>query len=72
MREYLIRVEKGEPVHDFFGSWFNIQGKKQTGYFLGHEIIRALEGTYSLREIALWSPEVVRQQMTRGLRGAES
>jgi len=48
-------------VKDFFGSWFNIQGRKQTGYFLGHEFIRALEETRSLRKIALLKADNVRK-----------
>lgn len=48
-------------VKEFFGSWFNIQGKSQTGYFLGHEFIRALEDTYSLREIALTKEDTIKK-----------
>jgi len=25
-----------EMLRNFFGSWFDIKGKKQTGYYLGH------------------------------------
>ncbi|MDF1501291.1 MAG: hypothetical protein P1P76_12580, partial [Anaerolineales bacterium] len=39
-------------VRDFFGSWFQIEGRSQTGYYLGHEIIRRLEKSNSLEEIA--------------------
>lgn len=52
--EFLRVVDSGELVTSFFGSWYNIQGRSQTGYFLGHEIIRELEITYSLKEIALF------------------
>ena len=51
--EFLQVVDSGKPTASFFGSWHNIQGKSQTGYFLGHEIIRELESTYRLEEIAL-------------------
>ncbi len=51
--EFLRRVNKGESTRPFFGSWYEIQGYKQTGYFLGHELIKTLAATYSLREIAL-------------------
>lgn len=50
---FLARLKKGTSVNDFFGSWLNIKGKKQTGYYLGHMFIRELEKTYSLKEIAL-------------------
>ena len=51
--EFLRMIETGEPIRPFFGSWFEIRGRKQTGYFLGHELVRRLESTMSLREIAL-------------------
>ena len=54
-REFLGRLDKHASVNDFFGSWFDIHGKKQTGYFLGHAFIVNLERTYALREIALLS-----------------
>ena len=37
----------------FFGSWFDVEGHKQTGYFLGHEAVRRLEEQMSLQDIAL-------------------
>jgi hypothetical protein len=53
-RAYLEKAEKGGSVSEFFGSWFEFQGKRQTGYFLGHEFIRWLEREYKhdLREMA--------------------
>ena len=60
-KEFLKRLEIQASVNDFFGSWFNIQGKIQTGYFLGHAFIRALEKTNSLRKIALFSIDEVRE-----------
>jgi len=60
-KEFLKRLEKQVSVNDFFGSWFNIQGKTQTGYFLGHAFIRELEKTYDLREIALFDIENVKK-----------
>jgi hypothetical protein len=51
--EFLSRVEAGRPVVDFFGSWFDICGKSETGYYLGREVIRALEQQQDLHEIAL-------------------
>jgi hypothetical protein len=51
--EFLRTVESGEPVSPFFGSWFEICGRSQTGYFLGHEVIVELEKRLSLKEIAL-------------------
>ncbi|MCL0080513.1 hypothetical protein M1O18_06415 [Dehalococcoidia bacterium] len=51
--EFLRLVDAGESVHPFFGSWFDICGRKQCGYFLGHELIKELEASISLKEIAL-------------------
>jgi hypothetical protein len=51
--EFLQRVDAGESVRPFFGSWFEIRGRKQCGYFLGHELIRRLEIGLDLKEIAL-------------------
>ncbi len=59
-KEFLARLDKSEPVKDFFGSWFDIQGKKYTGYFLGYSFIRELERKYDLREIALLDSDNVR------------
>jgi hypothetical protein len=52
-REFLSMVEQGGDTRAFFGSWFEIRGHKQTGYFLGHEAVRRLEERKTLGEIAL-------------------
>jgi hypothetical protein len=46
-------VDAGQPVTSFFGSWFEIYGKSQAGYFLGYEAIKDLGQQFSLEEIAL-------------------
>lgn len=51
--EFLRQVDAGEDIRSFFGSWYDIKGHKQTGYFLGHELIRAMQVTISLKELAL-------------------
>jgi len=60
-KKFLKRLEKQASLNDFFGSWFSIQGKTQTGYFLGYTFIRGLEKTHSLREVAFFSFEKVRK-----------
>lgn len=51
--EFLRRIDQGEDIRPFFGSWFDLRGQKQTGYFLGHELIVAMQKQISLHEIAL-------------------
>jgi hypothetical protein len=68
--EFLRRVDAGETTRSFFGSWHNIEGRKQTGYFLGHELIAALVASQSLREIALvQEPETVLRPLLETWRG---
>jgi hypothetical protein len=51
-REFLRVVEEGGDSRVFFGSWFDVEGHKQTGYFLGHEAVRQLQEQMTLAEIA--------------------
>ena len=60
-REFLTRLENRASLNDFFGSWFSIQGKKQTGYFLGRAFICELEKIYAWRRIALLDFKNVRR-----------
>jgi len=60
-KEFLKRLEKQASINDFFGSWFNIQGQSQTGYFLGHAFIRELEKTHGIEEIALLNIKEIRK-----------
>lgn len=68
-KEFLRRVEGRVQAKEFFGSWFSIRGKKQTGYFLGHEFIFALEKTMGLRDIALLKNEDVQKLGVKFLKG---
>lgn len=51
--KFLRTVKAGESVASFFGSWYEIDGKSETGYFLGHEVIKELETRLSIKDIAL-------------------
>jgi len=51
--EFLHRIDEGVDIRPFFGSWFDLRGQKQTGYFLGHKLIEILQEQMSLREVAL-------------------
>ncbi len=51
-QEYLRRAAAGEEVRDYFGSWYDIRGHSQCGYFLGHELAKAIEGEIGIRATA--------------------
>jgi len=51
--EFLSTVAAGRPVTSFFGSWYDICGRSETGYYLGCQVIKELEQRLSLTEIAL-------------------
>ena len=42
-----------EMLRNFFGNWFDIEGNKQTGYYLGHEIVKSWEIEMDFKEIAM-------------------
>ena len=67
-KKFLEKLEKQESVRKFFGSWFSINGKSQTGYFLGHALIRELGRVHSLREIALLNVQNMRKLFLHYLR----
>ncbi len=50
---FLELAEGGGDLRPFFGSWFDVGGWKQCGYYLGHEVVFQMEGEYSLEQIAL-------------------
>jgi hypothetical protein len=54
---FLETVEAGESVRPFFGSWYDIRGRSQCGYYLGHQLIKRLQAELSLKEIALLDPD---------------
>ena len=51
--EFMRVVEEGGSVQPFFGSWYDLRGHRQTGYFLGHEVVKYLAETITLTDIAL-------------------
>ncbi|HHY35298.1 MAG TPA: hypothetical protein GX510_06670 [Firmicutes bacterium] len=76
-REFLRRLDQHEDLRPFFGSWFDIEGRSQTGYFLGHQVIRQLEerfldvatasGVSPLKLVAVLSAEQVRRLVRQEL-----
>jgi hypothetical protein len=52
--EFLRYVAEGKDIRPFFGSWYDIDGHSQCGYFLGHEAVKELEASgMSIREIGI-------------------
>lgn len=56
-QKFILDADSGQSVRDYFGSWFVISDRRQTGYFLGHEAIRFLEKNMTLEEIAILDRE---------------
>ena len=57
--KFLKEHNNKKKIKKFFGSWFNIKGYKQCGYFLGCEFIKDLEKTHNIKSISLLSPKEV-------------
>jgi len=51
--EFLRTVDAGQPVTPFFGSWLDICGRSEMGYFLGYQVMWELEQRLGWRESAL-------------------
>jgi hypothetical protein len=71
-KEFLSAVDANESVRRFFGSWYEIEGRSQCGYFLGCEIVKRLEKKMDLKEIAVlnnWG-EVMREEMEEMLKSS--
>ena len=51
--EFIGSAHSSDAVRPFFGSWFDIRGYSQTGYFLGLELVKLLGNSLPFREICL-------------------
>jgi hypothetical protein len=51
--EFLRTIDAGKPITPFFGSWFEISGRSETGYYLGYQAIKELHTRRNLKDIAL-------------------
>lgn len=52
--KFLFDTKNGRDLRSFFGSWYNIAGYSQCGYYLGYEVIKyMLSNGKDIREIAL-------------------
>lgn len=62
-KEFIGRIDKKEGVQQFFGDWNSFQGKSDTGYYLGCELIRSLSKEYSLLELACMDISVIESKV---------
>jgi hypothetical protein len=49
--KFLGAVKKGKSTDQFFGSWYEVEGWKQTGYFLGYEAVTHLISSRNLAKL---------------------
>jgi hypothetical protein len=56
-----------EMLQNFFGSWYDIEGKKQTGYYLGHEIVKFWEKQEDFKEIAMLKMNEIDEKVKKSL-----
>ncbi len=66
--KFLREAQARKSVRPFFGSWDNIRGHIECGYFLGAEMVREWSRTESLREVATLPESVVRRRARTVLR----
>jgi hypothetical protein len=59
---FLHDARTRRSIRPFFGSWFNIRGYIECGYYLGAEVIREWTRTESLKDVATLSETVVRRR----------
>lgn len=67
-RGYWEAAVSHQPVRDYFGSWFELQGWRQTGYYLGHEVFRQWEQECGLHALAVLPVEEVEDKVRSTLR----
>ncbi|MHB9031567.1 MAG: hypothetical protein ACYC6L_00825 [Anaerolineae bacterium] len=65
--EYLRYQKEGLPITPFYGTWYNLGGYQQTGYFLGHELIARFAAEMPLEMLALWNAEEIKARTRQGL-----
>ncbi len=66
--KFLRDVKSRRSLRPFFGSWYNIRGRIECGYFLGAEMIREWTRAAPLREVALLPEATVRRRIRSTLK----
>jgi hypothetical protein len=61
-KKFLHDTRARKSIRPFFGSWYNIHGYSECGYFLGAEIIREWTKSASLMEVATLSEAAIRKR----------
>lgn len=64
---FLHAATARKSTRRFFGSWYNVDGHIETGYFLGSEVLREWASRSSLREVAVWTSGQVRRRARTSL-----
>jgi hypothetical protein len=59
-RQFLRAADDRQATRRFFGSWFDVDGWRQTGYFLGCRLVANLAAERSMRELAVLTVEEMR------------
>ncbi|MCI4365279.1 MAG: M48 family metallopeptidase [Thermoplasmata archaeon] len=65
---FLGTVRRHRSVRRFFGSWYQVGGHVETGYWLGERVIRSWESSRTLREIATLPQRSIRVLVGESLR----
>jgi hypothetical protein len=66
--KFLRDAEARRSMRPFFGSWYNIRGHIDCGYYLGQDMVREWTETASLQEVAVLPEPVVRRKARSTLR----
>ncbi len=66
--EFLRTVEEEESTDKFFGSWYDLRGWKQTGYFLGYQTLSHLQTSKNLSKFELLKIQNTAEEMKRTLK----
>jgi hypothetical protein len=60
-RMYLDALNNREEWRKFFGSWFDVEGWRQTGYFLGCRFVCEQSRDHGLVDLAAWTEDRIRE-----------
>lgn len=67
-RRYVREMHDREAWRRFYGDWFEIDGWRQTGYFLGCKLVQRLAGTHELRALAAMGEDQIKAAVLDYLR----